>query len=217
VQLALFPECYLQGYASDRQSIDRRAIALDSDAFRVVLAALAPFRSDIVIGLIERRGAALYNTAVVIRRGRVLGAYAKTHTNEPGFNRGEEYPVFETAGWPFGINICYDANFPDAALKLSRQGARLLCYPLNNLLPPDVAVTWRDKSLQNLRQRAMDTGCWVVSSDVIGEHERKISHGCTCVVQPDGQVVRRAFEGSEDILVCDLALTAKMDSNHEAT
>src|SRR5882757_9126820 len=34
VQLALLPECYLQGYAPDRQSIDRRALALDATPLR---------------------------------------------------------------------------------------------------------------------------------------------------------------------------------------
>ena len=82
--------------------------------------------------------------------------------------------MFELDGLRFGINICNDANFAVPALRLSGQGAELLCYPLNNLLLPATADKWRGKSVENLRQRALDTGCWVVSSDVVGEHAGKL-------------------------------------------
>ncbi len=90
------------------------------------------------------------------------------HPNEPAFEVGTEFPIFETLGWPFGLNICNDANFPDAALRISRQGDKLLCYPLNNILAPATAERWRERGLANLKQRAIETGCWVASSDVVG-------------------------------------------------
>ena len=204
VHLAVFPECYLQGYSRDRQTLERRALALDSAAFEEVLAVFAPLQCTIVLGVIEHRKSALYNTAAVIRSGRLLGTYAKAHPNEDAFEAGADEPVFGTHGWSFGINICHDANFPDAALRLSRQGARVLCYPLNNMLRPSTAEEWREKSLENLRRIATASGCWVVSSDVVGQHDDLISHGCTCIVSPDGQVVRRAPEGQDGVVSFDL-------------
>ncbi len=204
VHLAVFPECYLQGYALDQQALARRALALDSDAFGEVLATFAPIRCTIVLGVIERRMSGLYNTAAVIRSGMLLGTYSKAHPNEEAFEAGSDYPVFNTLGWSFGVNICYDANFPDAALRLSRQGARVLCYPLNNMLRPWKAGKWRRKSLENLQQIAATTGCWAVSSDVVGRHDDLVSHGCTCIVSPDGQVVKRANEGHEGVVSFDL-------------
>lgn len=118
--------------------------------------------------------------------------------------RCAEFPVFDTAGWKFGINICNDANFPDAALRVSSQGARLLCLPLNNMLPAGTAEKWRSRSIQNLQQRAIETGCWVVSSDVVGEQGEFISIGCTCIVSPEGQVVRQALERNEGSIMFDL-------------
>ena len=205
IHLAVFPECYLQGYSRDRQVLRQRALALDSDAFGEVLATLASIRCTIVLGVIERRRSGLYNTAAVIRSGKLLGTYSKTHPNEEAFEAGSNYPVFNILGWSFGINICNDANFPDAALRLSRQGARILCYPLNNMLRPRNADEWRKKSIENLKQIAATTGCWVVSSDVVGRHDDLVSYGCTCIVSPDGQVVERADEGHEGIVSFDLA------------
>ncbi len=204
VRLAIFPECYMQGYASDRDTIMRRALSLDSRVFAAILAQLARFQTAIVLGLIEKRDTAFYNTAVVIRCGSVVGTYVKCHPNERGFDAGDTYPVFEVSDWPFGINICNDANYPNAALNISRQGARLLCYPLNNMLSPATATQWRQRSIENLQQRAVETGCWVVSSDVVGTNRDKMSYGCTCIVRPDGVVVQRAAEGVEEVVMFDL-------------
>ena len=204
VQLALFPECYPQGYATDRETIGARSLALDSHELRAVLSALERYPTTIILGLIERRGASFLNSALVIREGRVLGTYAKTHPNEPGFDVGTDYPVFTTHTWSFGINICNDANFPDAAMTLSRQGARLLCYPLNNMLLPKNATKWRSRSVSNLQARAVETGCWVMSADVVGHYGNQMSYGCTCIVSPSGNVVTRAPEEAQAAVLFDL-------------
>jgi predicted amidohydrolase len=66
------------------------------------------------------------------------------------------------------------------------------------------ADQWRDKSVQNLRQRALDTGCWVVSADVVGRHGERVSHGCACVVRPDGSLAARVEEGGEGAAIVDI-------------
>ncbi|MFZ6647708.1 carbon-nitrogen hydrolase family protein [Undibacterium sp. TJN25] len=214
VDLAVFPECYLQGYASDTDTVSRRALVLQGDDFQGFAKALADFRTDLIVGLAERRpgaggaGVEFYNTAVVMRSGRLLGRYAKAHPNEAAFAAGKDFPVFDRAGWRYGINICNDANFADVALEISHQGASLLCYPLNNMLLPATAQQWRSKSLQNLQQRALDTGCWVVSSDVTGETVGKMSYGCTCIVSPNGTLVKQVPEGEEGVVMLDIALDA---------
>jgi predicted amidohydrolase len=198
VHLALFPECYLQGYATDRETIVARSLALDGHEVREILSVLREYPTTIIFGLIERRGAAFLNSAIMIRGGRVLGTYAKTHPNEPGFDAGTDYPIFTTHTWSFGINIC------NAAMTLSRQGAQLLCYPLNNVLLRKNATKWRSRSVSNLQARAVETGCWVMSSDVVGHHSNQMSYGCTCIVSPSGDVVSRAPEEAEATVLFDL-------------
>jgi predicted amidohydrolase len=51
---------------------------------------------------------------------------------------------------------------------------------------------------------ARETGCWVASSDVVGQHGDKLSHGCTCIVNPDGVVVARVTEGAEGVAIHDI-------------
>jgi predicted amidohydrolase len=199
VKLALFPECYLKGHAYDRPTIERRALALDGIEVQALLAQLASVQAIALIGLFERRGAALFNSVIVVEKGRLLGVYAKAHPNEDGVFPGREFPVFSTSGQTFGLNICNDANYPEAAQRVADRGATILCFALNNMLEPEVAEQWRGKSVENLQVRARQTGCWVVSADIAGRYGGLCSYGCSAIVRPDGAIVARAAEFLEDV------------------
>ncbi len=58
VGLAVFPECYLQGYGHDAEVIARRAVTLDGGVVEAMPARLAPVRTPFILGIVERRGAA---------------------------------------------------------------------------------------------------------------------------------------------------------------
>lgn len=204
VQLAIFPECYLQGYTTDARTIARRAVAVDSVPFRRFASALSALPVDALIGFIERRAEGYYNSAAVLRGGALLGVYAKNHPNEQAFLPGGDSPAFETGRLRYGINICNDANFSESAQRLTALGARLICYPLNNMLRAATAEAWRERSVANLRARAVETGCWVVSSDVVGSEGDRISHGCSCIVRPDGTVAARVPEDAEGVVMHDI-------------
>ncbi|BBK41811.1 hypothetical protein STVA_18310 [Allostella vacuolata] len=204
-QLALFPECYLQGYATDRPTLERRALPVADASIAALVRRLGETGVTTIVGMIERRGEALFNTALVVGHRRLLGTYSKIHPNEDGVSPGTDCPVFVAGTWPFAVNICNDANFPETALRAAAAGARLICYPLNNLLRPPVADRWRARSVQNLQARAVETGCWIASADVVGEHGGRVSFGCTLIVRPDGEIVARAAEGREGVALFDLA------------
>ena len=97
----------------------------------------------------------------------------------------------------FGVNICSDANFPEAARALAQAGAQLIFVSLNNLLPQDVAARWREKSPENLRLRALETGCVVASADVAGVKGDWLSYGCSQIVNARGEVLGAVPELSD--------------------
>lgn len=204
IHLAIFPECYLQGYATDVGIVSRRAVEVQSDLISQLRRLTEGFKTEVVLGFIERRNDRIFNTAMVVSDGSLVGSYSKRHPNEPAFEAGDTYSVFDIHEHRYGINICNDANYPESALAVSAQGANLLCYPLNNMLRPEVAEKWRSKSLDNLIARAKDTSCWIISSDVVGRSDGKISYGCTCIVSPAGLVVSRVDEGLEGVATFDI-------------
>ncbi len=79
VRLICFPECFLQGYLVEKAQAARHAICLNSPAFDRVLRRLANTKPMLVFGIIELDGDSLYNTAVVIEHGRLIGSYRKTN------------------------------------------------------------------------------------------------------------------------------------------
>ena len=87
----------------------------------------------VVVGMLEREGDNLYNSAVLLGPG-VLGRYRKTHLWDREkllYEPGRELPVFDTPLGRIGVLICYDAWFPEAARTLALKGAQILCLPSN--------------------------------------------------------------------------------------
>jgi beta-ureidopropionase len=81
-----------------------------------------------------------YNSAVIIgRKGEIIGIYDKAHpvtTNpiytefENGLSPGtEDVPVFDLDFGRIGIQICFDAIFPDSWRVLGEKGAQLVFWP----------------------------------------------------------------------------------------
>ncbi len=200
IDIISFPECYLQGYYHDKETIREHAISLSDTKFISILNRLKPFKTTIILGLIELKKDKIYNTALVIEQGKIIGFYNKAHLNETKYTAGTESPVFKKNGVTYGINICNDANYPETAAKLKSQGAEIIFYPLNNLLPIKVADEWREKAEEILIMRAKENNCWIVSSDVVYKGEEQKSFGCTAIVSPTGELIKRVPEFSEGII-----------------
>ncbi|MDB5178326.1 MAG: Nitrilase/cyanide hydratase and apolipoprotein N-acyltransferase [Patescibacteria group bacterium] len=194
VDVLCFPECFLQGYTLDKSLTKNRAISLTSDEFQAVLKKLKRYKTAAIIGLIEEEDGGYFNTAVVIHKGKLLGKYRKVHIFEENFTPGEQCPIFTINNVTFGINICYDARFPEGALALAAQGAQVIFYPLNNRLATEKAVKYRNKHLPNLIDRATESKCYIVSSDVIHQDSDTLAYGCSAIVGPRGDLLERVPE-----------------------
>ncbi len=205
VDLALFPECYLQGHSYDRSIIERRALATDGGSFLKCLEHLRPTRATAIVGFFERRGDQVYNSAMLVEGGELLGVYAKANPLEDGCTAGDEFPVRHRRSQIFGINICSDFRKPALADGLVAKGATLICAPLNMMLEEHKVERWREPAIESLRSCAIRTGCWVVSSDIVGKNGTGwMSYGCTLAVRPDGTVVKKAEECAEGVIMLDI-------------
>src|SRR4051794_30694953 len=82
VSIVCFPECFLQGYLTEKSLAEKYAVNLTSYVFKTILDQLTKYKPLIVFGLIEEEDKDLVNTAVVIKEGELLGKYRKTHLLE---------------------------------------------------------------------------------------------------------------------------------------
>ena len=204
--LLCFPEGFLQGYLTDEKLARQNALNLASPAFGAVLNRLPKTGPMVILGLIEVDDGRLFNTAIVVDRGTLIGRYRKAHLlgGEQIFNAGNESPIFETAGLSFGINICYDTNFPEAARKVADRGASLIVCPANNMHRRKTAEALKDVHNLARGERCRETGLWLVSADVTGERDGLISWGPTAVLNPAGEVVAQLPLEKTGLLIFDI-------------
>ena len=202
-----FPECFLQGYLTRKEEAEQHAIDLSSAQFQVILEKLSS-TPMLVIGLIERFHGHLYNSAIVIHHKKLIGVYRKTNLmdGERIFEPGISYPVFESNGLRFGINICYDTNFPGAAMAIATQGANLIVCCSNTMMGK-----LKSEKLINLHnevraQRCRETGLWMISSDIRGERDGKVAYGPTAVINPDGIIIDQLPLLSNGIVWADIPI-----------
>ncbi len=198
VDLLLFPECFLTGYVLNEPYVAEYSYDFKSEQFAAILKQFEHVRPELVFGVSEKKSGKLFNSAVVVNKGEVVGVYRKTHLIDPNemfYTPGNEYPIFEVNGLKYGINICYDGQFPDAAKAVADQGARLLLLPAQNMIRGENAEKWKDKHSEIGVERVKETGLWYVRSDVTGIRPPSqysaecIAYGPTQAINPKAEVV----------------------------
>jgi N-carbamoylputrescine amidase len=174
----------------------------------------------VITSVFERRSAGIYhNTAVVIDAdGSILGKYRKMHIPDDPcyyekfyFTPGDlGFPCFPTRHAKIGVLICWDQWFPEAARLTSLSGAEILFYPTAiGWLPNEPrSVARAQKSAWEVVQRghAVANGIYVAAVNRVGREGKLRFWGSSFVADPLGEIVGRAREDQEEILVvrCDL-------------
>jgi len=156
----------------------------------------------VVAGLMERQGADLYNTAVLIdREGRLAGTYRKVHLPREewrsGVRPGGEYPVFTTDFGTIGIQICYDWFFPEVAGIFAREGAEIIFAPTWGTTFPDKDGMAEGETV--FRVRARDNGVYMVPS---------VYDGSSMVIDPLGRILA-SNEGKAGVFWAEVDLNAR--------
>jgi len=145
-------------------------------------------------GFAERSGREVYNSAVLLGPGGLLGVYRKAHLfsgEKRLFAPGpgpEGFPVFQAAGTTAGLLVCFDHLFPEAARTLALAGARVVCHPSNLVLPEYGQLTTRVRALENRVFWILANRC---GSETRGGKTLRFT-GESQIVAPGGEVLARA-------------------------
>ena len=173
----------------------------------------------IIAPIFELDGGKYYNTAVVIDSdGKVLGSYRKMHIpHDPFFyeksyfdvgNSG--YKIFQTPDVKFGVLICYDQWFPEAARTLALQGADLIFYPsaIGYLEGDPLSQEDWHNSWENIqRSHAIANGIHVASINRVGTEGNIKFWGASFVCDAFGRLIKRASETNEEVVVATLDIS----------
>lgn len=205
-RLLCFPEGYLQGYFTDDTSARRVALDVKSREFNKLFERFPMSGPMIVMGFIEISKGRLFNSTLVMENSTVIGCYRKQYLlpGEHAFTAGEDTPIFEVDSLKFGINICYDTNFSASARCVADLGAELIVCPANNMMRRDKAEFFKDAHNYGRGDRCRETGLWLISADVTGERDGRVSWGPTAVLNAAGQVVKQLPLEIPGLLVVDI-------------
>ena len=208
-----FPELAVTGYPPEDLLLRPAFIRDNLAALQRIVdgspAAGAGRALTLVVGFVDDDDG-LYNAAAVIQDRRLAGVYRKQLLPNYGvfdeqryFQHGVETPVFEIAGVAAGVNVCEDiweAGGPTSAQASA--GAQLI---LNINGSPYHAGKRRDRE-ELLSARATENGLAVCYINMVGGQDELVFDGGSMVFNQRGELIARAAQFEEELLLCDVEL-----------
>lgn len=208
--LVVTPELVTSGYDLELLGTDGLDLAqpLDGPAVAAVAAVVAETGATVVLGLLERDGDTIYDSAVTITPDGTITNYRKSHLYPPEvavFGSGAALTTVTTPAAVVGPLICFEHAFPEIATTLALAGAAVL------VIPSAVGDGYEHLLSLRTRARAQDNQLFVVACNQSGNG----FCGRSLIAGPRGDVIAEA--GPEPAVlsaVLDLAAIAP-ERDHE--
>jgi len=219
--LVIFTELATAGYPPGdllerRDFVDRNLAQLGR------IARLSDDRLGILVGFVDRNesgaGKALYNAVALCHHGDVVDRYRKcllptydVFDEARYFEAGVDVRPMEFRGVRIGVSVCEDVwadpdldghslYHRDPVLELIHRGARLLI----NLSASPFVLGKADERRELVRRYAEDSGRFFVYVNQVGGNDDLVFDGHSMVFDGQGQVVARARDFEEDLLIYDV-------------
>jgi predicted amidohydrolase len=192
----VMPETFLSGYDS-REHMHQGARRLDDPQLKAFIAESAAHNMVVIVGVARMTEEGIYNTALVIHKGQLLGMYSKMmltggDRQQLGFLPGTEMPVFTANGARFALIICHDSSFPYPALIAKLKGAEILFSPHYNDIPAESMDAHR-KWVRNCHiGLACQMKMVVARSNVVARDKKGLGYGDSFILNPRGEMLAEA-------------------------
>jgi len=204
--LAVFPELAITGYPPEDLLLKPGFVADNLAALEKVAARTG--RCAAVIGYADA-ARDLYNAAAVCAEGRIVGTYRKrllpnyaVFDEKRYFTPGTGTPsLFLIGGVRVGVSICEDAWSPWGPIADQAAGGAELVVNIN--ASPYYAGRLGERE-RMLATRAADASCSMVYVNQVGGQDELVFDGASLVFGADGELIARAPQFREQVLVLDL-------------
>jgi predicted amidohydrolase len=206
-KLTVFPECALSGYSFENLAEARPfAQPIPGPASETIRGACAELGCYAIFGLLERDGDKVFNAAALVGPAGVIGSYRKVHLPYLGIDMFTSYgdrpfAVHSAGELKVGMNICYDAAFPEASRSLALLGADLIALPTN--WPPGSECT----AASIINARAIENAVYFIAVNRVGTERGFEFIGRSKISDPSGQTMAEARGMGEEILYADIDVT----------
>ncbi len=201
-----FPEMNITGY-SNLSEIKDSAEPVPGPISRDLSKVSKKHGITILAGILERdEKGRIFPCHLVIRPDGFVGGYRKLHIAPPeqeNFTPGDKIPVFDVNGLRFGIQLCYDAHFPELSTQMALKGAELIFIPHASPrgTPKDKYRSW----MRHLSARAFDNSLFIVACNQTGDNGKGLHFpGIAVIIGPSGEAIEKNLSGKESMVVLDL-------------
>jgi N-carbamoylputrescine amidase len=204
--LICFPELNVSGYSTD-PVIKDSAESIPGPISRQLEHMARTHQIVILAGLAEQdEKGRIFASHLVVTPAGIGGIYRKLHIAPPEraiFSPGKRIPVFNSTGINLGIQLCYDAHFPELATRMAVDGADIIFMP--HASPRGTPREKLDSWMRHLTARAFDNGLFIVACNQVGKNQKGLDFpGLAVVVGPSGNVLQTEISGREGLLITDL-------------
>jgi len=201
-----FPEMSLTGYSLRNTGRLAEAVPRQEILDRVIR--MAQERNVVVIaGFMEALdNQRPYISQIIAGPKGLIGIYRKTHLSPQEkrlFRPGEKIDVFRHGDIRFGVQLCYEAHFPEISTVMALEGADIIFLPHASPrgTPEEKIRSW----LRHMTGRAFDNALFIVACNQVGKTGAGFSFpGVALAIGPDGNVVSHYGGLRENMLVAVL-------------
>jgi NAD+ synthase (glutamine-hydrolysing) len=205
-ELVALPELTITGYPPE-DLLMRHSFIKDN------LRALEEFAGEVPAGVVAAIGfvdldSDLYNACAVVSDGEILHRYHKRYLPNYGvfdenryFREGSSAPVLRLDGNLVGVSICEDIWYPGGPAREQALGGASVLLNINGSPYHRRKGAFRERMLS---VRASDNGCYVVWCNMVGGQDELLFDGHSLVFDPEGNLISRAKQFEEDLLLVDI-------------
>jgi len=200
--IVCFPELSVTGYTL-KNPLDIYNQLDSNKAIDQLVRMAQDARLVLIAGLIENASEkGPFITQVVAGPKGLIGLYRKTHLSpheKKIYTAGDRITVYSSENTSFGVQLCYEAHFPEISTIMALKNADILFMP--HASPRGDAKGKLGSWLRHLKARAFDNGVYVVACNQVGNTDEGFSFpGVAVVLGPDGQVLAKHAGETETIL-----------------
>jgi NAD+ synthase (glutamine-hydrolysing) len=205
--VVVFPELAITGYPPE-DLVLRPAFVQDNLAALEALAKETAGGCSIVTGFVDRTERGIHNAAGLVANGVVVTRYHKVKLPNYGvfdeqrtFVAGNAECAVRLAGSEVGLSVCEDAWAPGPPFDAYAERKTPVILNING------SPYHRGKAGERLeicRDRALETGAWIVYVNMVGGQDELVFDGGSLVVAPDGTLRHHAAMFEEDLLIVEI-------------
>ncbi|WP_426414832.1 NAD+ synthase [Aestuariirhabdus sp. LZHN29] len=201
--LILFPELALCGYPPEDLLLRMSMLGRVNQGLERLRAVKG---IHLVVGLPGEKDGQLYNQAVVLRDGELLGRYSKQHLpnyqvfdEKRYFVEGTDPLVIDCLGTRMAITVCEDIWHPEPAAQAQALGAKLIL----NINASPFHLNKLQQRLDVVARRCADSALPVIYINQVGGQDELVFDGSSFAMNADGDVAVSAPSYEEGLFLVE--------------